>query len=530
MTSVKNITNMPNVKGINFEMWGGLSGFLDATSGGQSSSLRRILPWLAKAISMTANAVADLPFDIMRGETIIDTSADWQNKLGGLGSPQRLINKIAGSLCGGEAYIIPTVTGKTIVDLQYCAPQYVQPHITRDGLQWLDRASEQGQTGKFSPAPDEAFDGAMMYFWLPDSDIEIGPAKCHPLGTAALASGLLVAMDGTLKKYGESGFIPPTLLAAKGMVSQGDRDKTETWWNSFLRRWDKNVAKIVNADAIDVKRVGAGMDELNGVYKDLTRQQIENIGAAFGIPSALFMSDMAFASEFNAMVRFWYSTSQFISIYHTIEETFTEQLLDNWGMKWIFRPETIDAFQVDEASRAMAYTTYVGAGMRPSITAQMLGLELPAGVEYTELDEKYDKGLVEAQDNLNNPPNNPQQPFSAQDQQAGVPADEQAQETEKQQEKSVDLDAKMIKDLDLWRQMAVRFYKKGKALPFDFECKALPESIASGIRTRLREATDEAGIEQAFKTLASTDVRAGIFSADELDVLREAIKALEKYE
>jgi hypothetical protein len=44
--------------------------------------------------------------------------------------------------------------------------------------------------------------------------------------------------------------------------------------------------------------------------------------------------------------------------------------------------------QEDEGNRASAFAAYVGAGLKPSLVAQLLGLELPVGVEYQDLDPK----------------------------------------------------------------------------------------------------------------------------------------------
>ena len=83
----------------------------------------------------------------------------------------------------------------------------------------------------------------------------------------------------------------------------------------------------------------------------------------------------------------------------TIAETLNDQLLNKLGYQLEFEPQSMDLFQEDEEQRAQAFSMYIGAGMRPSIFGEALGIELPMGVEYSALDEKYDKGL-EMSDNL----------------------------------------------------------------------------------------------------------------------------------
>jgi len=376
------------LKTLNFEPFGGLEGFLTATSNvtasGRPQQLRRISAWMAKATDMTALAVSELPFDIMKGDEVFDTSADWKNRIGGMPTPQVLLYNLAASLCLGAAYVIPTLTSRAIAYLQYCAPQSVTPWIP-DDVEWFDRTTSYGQQTRYYPAGEKQ-EPEMLYFWLPDSDVEIGPAQSTPAGTAQLSCELLTAMDSTIHVNASRGFVPPTILAAKGMSNPAEREKAENWWNRFLQRFTTTTAKIINSDSMSVLKVGAGMDELRTIYAELYRQAIENIGAAYGIPAAVFMSDMAFASEVNPLIKVWYTSGPFTKIYRCIEQTFNTQLLNRYGLRMAFRPETIDAFQEDEAQRAGAFKTYVDAGIKLSVAAQMVGLELPQGVEYDDLD------------------------------------------------------------------------------------------------------------------------------------------------
>jgi len=520
-----------NLRGINFEYWGGFQGFLDATSNGSGGTatvqtLRRAVPWLAKATDMTANAISALPFDIVSEDgDVFDTSSDWKNRVGGMDNPQTLLMKLAASLCLGRAYLIPKYTSKYIVDLQYCAPHTVLPSINQNGLQYFDRTTDQGKVEKYYPM-DSKQKPEMMYFWLPDSDVEIGPALSYPAGVALLSTQLLFSMDGTIQTYSERGFVPATLLLAKGMPSAVEREKAESWWNRFLRGWTKEAAKILNAEAADLKQVGAGMEQLKGVYGELTKQAIENVGTAFGIPAALFMSDMAFASEVKGLTKSWYETSAFVKIYKTIEDAFNSQLLNRYGLRMAFRPETLDVFKEDEASNANAYKIYVDAGILPSVAAQMVGLELPEGVEYKDLDAQVEKKQAQEEEaaRVNNEValakiqagQNPQEKPEEK------PVEKKAIEPEEPEEKSFQLDAMQIKELNLWRQISERCERKGKGRAIDFECKSLPDEIADDIRTKLQSGCK---IAQAFE-FGSKDYgpeTIGHYDNEGLKALAEAI-------
>ena len=185
-----------NIKAIDFDMWNGIDGFLAATSGGavtRASALKSVVPWLAKAVSMTSNAVAGMPFEIVNSSgDVIDTSSDWSNIIGGIDSPRRLLMLLSSSLCGGSAYMIPVRTSRRLVNLQYVSPHTITPYIDVNGLQYFDRVTDKGRVQRIMP--DE-----LIYFWLPDSDVEIGCPLTSPMSDALIASELLASMSTTRK-------------------------------------------------------------------------------------------------------------------------------------------------------------------------------------------------------------------------------------------------------------------------------------------------------------------------------------------
>jgi phage portal protein BeeE len=484
-----------NYKSFDFSPWGGIEGFLEMSknSSQNGSAYKRLVPDLFRAVDMTATAVASLPFDICdEEENVIDSSVDWENVVGGMENPQRLIYLLASSLCGGAAYVIPQVMGSEspvkVFTLQYVSPASITPHINREGLQWFDRASDQGMVQRFMPEQ-------LMYFWLPDSDVELGPALSHPLGVAMAAAGLSLNMSNSLIKISERGFIPPTIMGVDGMTLPGEKERVERWWNSFLKGAFSQIAKIVNAQKVTITQVGAGMEQLKGTYVELKREASEDIAKAFGIPAAVFMSDKAFATEYNPLIKQWYSNSIFTTIYHTIEETFTEQLLKQFGYSFYFRPESLDAFQDDENARGQAVATLTNAiDTNPKVA--MWVMEYVLGYDLTEEAENDYESLVQEREE--------QAAQIQQQEQANAEPMQNDTEDEPPAEKpapfrSIVLTAPMIEDLKTWNDMADRFYKKGKELPIEFECKGgLPEEIAAPIRQKLKTVKNEIDLMHAF--------------------------------
>ena len=473
-----------NIKAIDFDSWGGLDNFLLQTSNGattRGSVLKAIVPWLAKAVAMTSNAVSGLPFEIVnQSGDVIDTSTDWSNALGGIESPRRLMSLIAGALCGGSAYLIPVRTSRRLVSLQYVAPHTIEPYITYNGLEYFNRTTDKGQFVKMSP--DE-----LIYFWLPDSDVEIGRPLTSPMSSALIASELLASMSSTMKIYGDRGFVPAYIGSVKGMPSKDEKQKAENYLTRFLRGAYDSVVKLINSESMSLIRVGAGMEELKGAYTEIQQQAIEDIGTAFGIPAALFMSDKSFASEVDSLTRTWYETGTFVTIYQTIEETFNAQLFKQYGARMQFKPETLSVFQDDENERAGAVTSYTNAIISSPKIAKFvmsfMGVDLDQAQE-EELDAIISDTEAEAEE----------EPETEED---IAPAPMAQPDEEAEPDEPLTLDE--TKELTLWYSKAKAWSLKGKGFAVDWECKHLRQPIAEAIRVKLADAKNELDIVKAFE-------------------------------
>ena len=466
-----------NLKAINFDAWGGLDNFLIVTGRGgganaRASQLKSVVPWLGKAIQMTSNAAASLPFQIYNASgDVIDDSADWQDTLGGIDNPFQVLYLIASSLCGGRAYLRPTITSKRIVNLQYISPHTITPKLDKNGVQGFTRTTNEGQVEQI-PA------GGLIYFWLPDADVEIGEPLTYPLSNALISSELLASMSSTMKIYGDRGFVPAYLGNVKGMPSKDEKEKAENYLTRFLRGAYNNVVKLVNSESLDLIRVGAGMEEMKGSYVEIQKRAIEDIGTSFGIPAALFMSDAAYAAEIDSLTRTWYETSVFVSIYKTIEETFTHQLLAPFGASMRFVPEALSIFQEDESKRAGSVTAYTNAiNTNPKVAAFVMSF---MGVDLDDAQKAELVALVKEPEKEE-------------------PEDKQPEPMAEPEDEAVSLSPDETKDIALWYSKAKTWNLKGKGNAVDWENKHLRESIAAGIRLRLASAKTELDIVKAFE-------------------------------
>lgn len=357
------------------DAWNYLTG---GEAGGSVRDAFRSVPWLFRGGTMRADAVADLPFAIYKGDKSIDDSDDYQNTVGFLPNLRRLLYLVELSLTlSGRAYLFHNrnMLNGTL-SLRYLAPHTIRPKIDKvEGLTHFER------TVGGKPQPYEIED--IVYFWLPDDQVEEGEPRVYP-GLAALkASGVLKNVDLFAENFFGRGAIKATLLTVEGGAADAEKKKLKAWW----RRAFEGIAKswsteVVNAGVKPVV-IGEGIQELSN--QQLTREKREDIATALGIPHTLLFSDAAnYATaevDDRAFIKRTISPDA-----HFIASVLNDQVLVPQGYRMKFRPETLDIFQEDEEQRSGAFLNYVRAGIPRSVAAQMLGLEMPDGVEFATLD------------------------------------------------------------------------------------------------------------------------------------------------
>jgi hypothetical protein len=464
-----NVFENGTVKTIDFSPWGGIDGFLSVTSGGAGANiqqLRKVVPWLNKAINMTSSAVAQMPYMFTNAQSDeMDTDTVW----GAVKNPQTLITLISASLCGGAGYLLADVASRGIISLQYLAPQTITPNFTASG-ELVDFTRSNGKNQQRLSKEQ------VIYFWLPDDTVEVGPAVLTPNANAMLSAGILASMDETLRIYGERGFIPPMLLSAKGMPNKAEAEKTERWWNMFLRGWTKSVAKIINAEAMTPSKLGAGFEELKGSYIEVTNQQIKNIAASYGIPISTFTSDEANYATAVADMKLWYTSSEFVRIYQTVEDTFTEQLFRRFGLTMTYMPEQMEAFQQEETDKSSAVATLANV-FTTNPEAALTAMNI-LGYDLTDDQKAEIEALGEEQD------------------EPETPAEEMTEETEPEMELPSDEENEIADALMKWNRFALKPHNAKKT--FDDKSKSIPPALTLRITAGLRAAKSEDEIQAVF--------------------------------
>jgi phage portal protein BeeE len=219
----------------------------------------RIIPTIFRGVNLISQAVSNMPFTIYQGEAEFDTSQDYQNKLEWLPSPGALFGMISQSLdLAGRCYLRPLRnSGSYVKELRYYSPVTIEPKYDEQAGSQIGFIRTANSRQDLIPVED------LIYFWLKDPYVELGPPSAYPIKAAMNAAGALKSLDDFVTLYFQRGAVRPMMVYAKGMPQKEERERLEGWFNNLMGgiknafRW-----KVFNAEALDVKQIGDGLSEL----------------------------------------------------------------------------------------------------------------------------------------------------------------------------------------------------------------------------------------------------------------------------
>jgi HK97 family phage portal protein len=378
--------------------------------------------FLFRCVQLRASALTRIPWAIRKGETdiwISDEPTPPQSLLF-LKDFRRFLRLTEAALClSPEAFWFKERNRVRVLSLRWHAPQSVIPQWSEsEGLTGFKRLLGDGKSKVF-----EVED--YIYFAIPNPMHETLPGR-PPAQAAMGAAGVLYSVDAFASQFFKQGAIKATLLTVDGNPSPAEMLKLEAWWKRFFSGVKSAWGTAAVRAGVTPVVVGEGMESLS--QSELTKERKQDIATALGVPHSLVFSDAAnFATSQQDDLHFYDKTLIPEFEYHV--ETLNAQLFEPMGYAMELRPDEMSVFQADEEQRSMSYLHYVQANMKPSIAAQILGIDLPEGVEYEDLDpEPQPVQLVQAQpEQLRNEDQQPRQ-VAEDDEQPIPPSPQKAME------------------------------------------------------------------------------------------------------
>ena len=340
--------------------------------------LASTVAFLYRGIEMRASSLAVIPWSIYRaqGEDTVWSSEDPMPppELQGFADLQEILYRTEASLClVSAAYLARLRNRIRTAGIQWLDPNTMTPMWTPQGLTHFQRAS-MFETRNMTPEE-------VVYIWQKGLS-EIYP-KRSPAHAALAAANSLNALDAFVASFFSRGAVKATLLTVKQQPLPAEANRLKAWWMRTVSGMRNAFASEVISAEVEPVVIGEGISELSNT--DLSQEKREDISTALGVPHSLLMSDAANMATAESDRKNFYEMTVLPQA-NLIERQLNAQLWMPMGLRMTFAPQEMGIFQEDETRRAEAFATYVAAGVKPSIAAELLGVELPEGYTYVDLD------------------------------------------------------------------------------------------------------------------------------------------------
>lgn len=262
-----------------------------------SSYLSSRVAIVYRAMHVRANAVANIPFDLINKNTgnVVDSSDDWKNVCEFMPSPELLFYLIESAwVLYGKAYLYQAHNDfgyKKI--LKYIAPGTVTYDLQKD---IFTRTQLDGIPKDYQPAIARGKTAinkgdSIVPLWMPDPDVEYGePTRC-PAKAALAAMGVLYNFDQAGIKYFKNGMLHTMLFAVPPGTSKEAKDEFEERMKGLRGIGNAFKALFVNADDVKPVDMGGHLSDLEN--ESLTKEKREDVAIALGVPMTKLFTESA---------------------------------------------------------------------------------------------------------------------------------------------------------------------------------------------------------------------------------------------
>lgn len=357
-----------------------------------------LVPFVRRAVNLRANAVAGVPITLQRGNTDLSKRPEFSALMAGLAD---LIWKTEFALCLSPygAYWRRTANRAGLNPTpEWLLPQACWPFISAEnGLEYIRYIHPWGvpRAGAVEHIPlDE-----IVYCWLPSLDRANWPGTT-PGQTALAAASALTNRDSFVADYFRRGAIKGVLLQVPTGTSEPERNKLKLWWNQVFTGIRNAWRSIVISADVKPVIIGEGLKDTEN--EQLTLQYRQDVGAAFGVPESMLLSNAANYATAGVERISFYTETVFPQLKLILAAANKQWLRDAYDAELVAHPEQTEAMQDAQVQQAQAVTDLVG---QPVLTVNegraWLGMEPLAEQDaqpQSEADEEADYRAMEEEE------------------------------------------------------------------------------------------------------------------------------------
>lgn len=327
------------------------------------------VPLIFRATRIRCNALCAIPVHLERNGNKVD---NWPFPVG----PRTLLwRSQAAILLNGAAYWLRQSNKVRDLGLRWLNPFTVSVEGATDGTLTFSQVVGGVTYGPWSQ-------DQMVYLNDFNPADDLGPGVCSAdvaLGDAELAFYL----TRFAAQFFENGAMPITTVSIANLTDPDEQKRVENFFKRAISGLQSGVKRVLAvSEDVKIASTQSHLDEL--ATSELKDQARKDIALAFEIPVTLLDDDANYATAKEHKRSFYDETV--LPAGSLIVEELNDQWLGGLGYALRLAPEEMDLYQEDEAARATAFSMYVNGGLPRSVAAEILGVSLPEGWEYADLD------------------------------------------------------------------------------------------------------------------------------------------------
>lgn len=408
-----------------------------------------LVPLVFRGVRLRSDALAGAPLKVYSGEQEVE----WPFEA----DPYDLIwNTQASLMLAGCSYWLKQRSSSRLLDVQWLNPYSIEPDL-EDGQIVFRSRLEQGKTYTQD-------DIAYFREWNITSDVKPGPS---PVSVGLSDAKLSRWITEFASAFFEGGGMPITLVSMQSdtPVPRSEVKRVEHFFKRF-------ASGVQNAFRVLGVRAGVTAEVITPPFKEMAMEKLDNkaikgLAWALEIPLTMLLDAANYATAKEHRLGFYTDTVRPAGT--KVEGVINRQFLEGTGLTAKFAWEEMDIFQEDEKERSGAFLNYRNGGVPVGLALQIVGVDLPEGYEYDDLDEEEE----------------------TQEEEEGGQSDDREQRDD---------------DLKKWQKKAISRVKAGRPAACDFYSDVLPDTAYRLVWDGLSHAHTVGEVRKVFDLALRSDM------------------------
>lgn len=329
------------------------------------------VPIVHRCVKMNANAVAQIPFKLYKGNQLLDWDKVFKPPLRPL-----IRQTVTDLLVGGDAFWLKLMKGNRLLGVQRMNPlKMTKSAKTIDTLATGEKVPHMLYTWVYYSSTGIYDETQVVRFkeYHPQDDLIRSIADVDAIYQAAQ---IMYYLDRFAWHYFEGGAMPVTLISIEGGASKEELSRVQQFFQNLWGGISNMGRTIAMSKETKVQTITPPLNEL--AMQELTDKCFSAISNGFGIPKSM-LSEHANRATAIADRRGYYD-EEVLPLANILADVINESLLKDAKMRIVPDVSDMDMYQADIVGQSAAYFNLIETGVPPEIAVRLVGFRLPEGI------------------------------------------------------------------------------------------------------------------------------------------------------